>query len=319
MDLRRPRRRSSRCGGRTQASYDAFGEHLTPRRRLPDLPAVAAEPGLGGHRLRRGRRAAGRGPRSPASPGTSALDGPVDVLVVSEEPGTGLGARCAGTLHSDPGLQIAASSPTAQDPGRAPSRSRSGRLHVGRRPRPSTAACSRARPPAAGCGWCSARPRRCCCCATTGSSRDVSGLGPQLLEVPVRGPPARLVTVPGPRLRWCASTSTPTRARATAPTRLASWCTPRRRRDSTCSRSPTTTPATAGPRPPSGRRGRASRWSAGWRSAPGWPAASGVHLLAYLPDPTYPPLARGAAARSSTAATSGSRRSSTGSARTAST
>ena len=109
----------------------------------------------------------------------------------------------------------------------------------------------------------------------------------------VRGPPARLVTAPGPRLRWCASTSTRTRARATAPTRPASWCTPRRRPGSTCSRSPTTTPATAGPRPPTRPTRSGSPWSAGWRSAPGWPSGLGLHLLAYLPDPTYPPLVEG--------------------------
>lgn len=34
--------------------------------------------------------------------GTSALDGPVDVLVVSEEPGTGLGARVARLKSPDP-------------------------------------------------------------------------------------------------------------------------------------------------------------------------------------------------------------------------
>jgi hypothetical protein len=46
--------------------------------------------------------------------GMSPLDGPVEILVVSEEPGTGLGARCAGTLHSDPGAQIMGSPPTAR-------------------------------------------------------------------------------------------------------------------------------------------------------------------------------------------------------------
>ena len=35
--------------------------------------------------------------------GTSELDGPVDVMVVAEESGTGLGARCAGSPHDDPG------------------------------------------------------------------------------------------------------------------------------------------------------------------------------------------------------------------------
>ncbi|GAB2986663.1 DUF6758 family protein [Nocardioides montaniterrae] len=43
--------------------------------------------------------------------GTSVLDGPVDVLVVSEEPGTGLGARAAGLVRQpwesvDPGGEV---------------------------------------------------------------------------------------------------------------------------------------------------------------------------------------------------------------------
>lgn len=38
--------------------------------------------------------------------GTSELDGEVEVTIVSEEPGVGLGARCAGTTYDDPGPQI---------------------------------------------------------------------------------------------------------------------------------------------------------------------------------------------------------------------
>lgn len=38
--------------------------------------------------------------------GTSDLDGDVEVTIVSEDPGVGLGARCAGTTYDDPGLQI---------------------------------------------------------------------------------------------------------------------------------------------------------------------------------------------------------------------
>jgi hypothetical protein len=45
------------------------------------------------------------------SSGTSALDGPVDVFVVSEESGTGLGARCAGSIHVDPGPEIGVGPP----------------------------------------------------------------------------------------------------------------------------------------------------------------------------------------------------------------
>ncbi|HJQ06845.1 MAG TPA: DUF6758 family protein [Nocardioides sp.] len=38
--------------------------------------------------------------------GSSALDGPVDVFVISEEPGTGLGARVAGLLTGDVGERV---------------------------------------------------------------------------------------------------------------------------------------------------------------------------------------------------------------------
>jgi hypothetical protein len=38
--------------------------------------------------------------------GTSDLDGEVEVTIVSEEPGIGLGSRCAGTTYDDPGPQI---------------------------------------------------------------------------------------------------------------------------------------------------------------------------------------------------------------------
>ena len=46
--------------------------------------------------------------------GTSELDGPVDVFVVAEEPGTGLGARCAGIDSSDPGHEVGDGQPTAR-------------------------------------------------------------------------------------------------------------------------------------------------------------------------------------------------------------
>jgi hypothetical protein len=38
--------------------------------------------------------------------GASALDGDVEVTVVAEEPGVGLGARCAGTPSADPGGSV---------------------------------------------------------------------------------------------------------------------------------------------------------------------------------------------------------------------
>lgn len=44
--------------------------------------------------------------------GTSDLDGEVEVTVVSEDPGVGLGARCAGTSYDDPGPQISNGPPS---------------------------------------------------------------------------------------------------------------------------------------------------------------------------------------------------------------
>jgi hypothetical protein len=46
--------------------------------------------------------------------GTSELDGPVDVFVVAEEPGTGLGARCAAIDRSDPGREVGEGQPTVR-------------------------------------------------------------------------------------------------------------------------------------------------------------------------------------------------------------
>ncbi|MGZ8738934.1 MAG: DUF6758 family protein [Nocardioides sp.] len=40
--------------------------------------------------------------------GSTEPDGPVDVFVVTEEVGVGLGARCAGLAHDDPGPEVGA-------------------------------------------------------------------------------------------------------------------------------------------------------------------------------------------------------------------
>ncbi|WP_139978231.1 DUF6758 family protein [Nocardioides litoris] len=90
-----------------EASYDAFGEHLrrttafptylpwpmSPGWTVSDFAVVGAQP----ERVRA---------TMTCTSGTSALDGPVDVVVVSEEAGTGLGARIAGTRHGDPGPEV---------------------------------------------------------------------------------------------------------------------------------------------------------------------------------------------------------------------
>jgi len=98
-----------------EASYDGFAEHLrtadgfptyvpwplSPGWSLTDFAAVAAAPGRATASLT-------------CTSGTSELDGPVDVLVVAEEAGTGLGARCAGTRYTDPGSEIGERPPSAR-------------------------------------------------------------------------------------------------------------------------------------------------------------------------------------------------------------
>ena len=46
--------------------------------------------------------------------GASDLDGVVELTVVSEEPGVGLGSRCAGTDRTDPGGEIGRGAPQAK-------------------------------------------------------------------------------------------------------------------------------------------------------------------------------------------------------------
>lgn len=48
------------------------------------------------------------------SSGSSDADGPVDVLVVTEEPGTGLGGRCAGLVGETPGAEVGEGPPAAR-------------------------------------------------------------------------------------------------------------------------------------------------------------------------------------------------------------
>ncbi|MBD8870249.1 hypothetical protein IE331_11500 [Nocardioides sp. MJB4] len=96
------------------AGYDAFGAHLA---RAQGLPTYLPWPLGSGWQVTDFGVVVGAD-RALATvahvAGSSALDGPVEVLVVSEEPGTGLGARCAGTIHSDPGAEIAGVPATAK-------------------------------------------------------------------------------------------------------------------------------------------------------------------------------------------------------------
>jgi hypothetical protein len=46
--------------------------------------------------------------------GTSDLDGQVAVTIIAEDPGVGLGARCAGSVYDDPGAQIGVGPPAVK-------------------------------------------------------------------------------------------------------------------------------------------------------------------------------------------------------------
>jgi hypothetical protein len=46
--------------------------------------------------------------------GSSDMDGPVEVTVVTEDPGVGLGGRCAGSPYVDPGPQVGVGRPTTR-------------------------------------------------------------------------------------------------------------------------------------------------------------------------------------------------------------
>ncbi len=119
--------------------------------------------------------------------GTSELDGPVDVLVVAEEAGTGLGARVAGVPGEDPGSEVGVGPPTV-------------RVRVDRQPVPlwavstSAAAGEWDRSVVAGeCQgrwlWLVLRPASAILLLRDDwILRDVSRLGPPLVELPFGGP-----------------------------------------------------------------------------------------------------------------------------------
>lgn len=90
------------------ADYDSFAELVG---RIDDIPTYLPWPMSPGWRIADfGCVGAGPGSRVRATVtttvGASDLDGDVEVTVVSEDPGVGLGARCSGTAYDDPGPQI---------------------------------------------------------------------------------------------------------------------------------------------------------------------------------------------------------------------
>lgn len=97
------------------ASYDAFADHLRASQGFPTLLPWPMSPGWSvtdfavvGEDPERARAT------MTCCSGPSDLDGPVDVVVVTEEIGTGLGGRCAGIGRVDPGLDIGEGTPVVR-------------------------------------------------------------------------------------------------------------------------------------------------------------------------------------------------------------
>lgn len=170
-----------------EATYDAFVDHLGATARFPTYLPWPLSPGwrvtdFAGV----GEQGRGRAAMTCVS-GTSALDGPVDVLVVTEEPGTGLGARVAGTLHDDPGPEVGEGPPSV-------------RVRIDSQTVPlwpiSTSAASTEWDRSVVAGeaggrwlWMVMRPASAILLLRDDwILRDVSGLGPPLVELPFGGP-----------------------------------------------------------------------------------------------------------------------------------
>ena len=102
----------ARCGDPTESDYDSFAELVG---RIDDIPTYLPWPMSPGWSIA-DFGCVGGGERVRATVtttvGTSDLDGEVEVTIVSEDPGIGLGARCAGTSYDDPGPQISNGPPS---------------------------------------------------------------------------------------------------------------------------------------------------------------------------------------------------------------
>ena len=96
-----------------EISYDVFVDHLGTAGTFPTYLPWPMSPGWS---VTDFAVAADERPGATATcvSGTSELDGPVDVFVVAEEPGAGLGARCAGIDSSDPGREVGDGQPTVR-------------------------------------------------------------------------------------------------------------------------------------------------------------------------------------------------------------
>jgi len=88
-----------------QAAYAAFVDHLALADGFPTYLPWPLGPGWEVSDFAVVRSGAAVATLTLVS-GTTDLDGPVEVMVVAEEAGVGLGARCAGTVGADPGPEV---------------------------------------------------------------------------------------------------------------------------------------------------------------------------------------------------------------------
>ena len=170
------------------ASYEEFGEHLVAAAGFPTYLPWPMSPGWSVSDF----GVVGGDPYRPLATmtccsGTSQLDGPVDVLVVVEEAGTGLGARCAGLTGDGPGPELPAEPPAVK-------------IHLDARSVPLWAVSTSASNPefdrsvlAGEAGgrwlWLVVRPAAAVLLLRDDwILRDVSGAGPELVEMPFGGP-----------------------------------------------------------------------------------------------------------------------------------
>lgn len=98
-----------------EPTYDAFVEHLATARDFPTYLPWPMAPGwmVSDFAVVTDPSGVPLATLTGVS-GTSELDGPVDVLLVAEEPGVGLGARCAGLRAADPGHELGDQQPVVR-------------------------------------------------------------------------------------------------------------------------------------------------------------------------------------------------------------
>ncbi len=171
-----------------EASYESFADHLRASDGFPTLTPWPLGPGWSVTDF----AVVGEAPEQARATmtccsGSTDADGPVDVIVVSEEPGTGLGARIAGTDHVDPGVELGDGPPMVK--------LRMDNLPVSLWP-VSTSAASREWDRSVVAGeaagrwlWLVLRPASAVLLLRSDwNLRDLSAIGPGLVELPFGGP-----------------------------------------------------------------------------------------------------------------------------------